>query len=69
MAHDPEKVPEQHADIFYHGMPDGDGHPVGLTDEEYDGLKAERQAAGTWPLDPVPSEEDHDYDPDEFPVE
>ena len=49
---DPQLVPEQHADVFYHGRPDPEtGEPVGLTDEEYDALKAERQADGTWPLD------------------
>jgi hypothetical protein len=36
MAFDPEKVPVEHADLFYHGKPGPDGKPVGLTDEEYD---------------------------------
>ena len=49
MAHDPEKVPVEHADLFYHGKPDADGNPVGLTDDEYNGEKARRIAEGTWP--------------------
>ena len=49
--HDPSLVPPEHADLFYHGKPDEDGNPVGLTDEEYDAEKAEMQAEGTWPLD------------------
>ena len=49
--HDPSLVPPEHADLFYHGKPDEDGNPVGLTDEEYDAEKAEMQAEGTWPFD------------------
>lgn len=39
MPFDPEKVPEEHADLFYHGKPDEDGNPVGLTDQQYDAQK------------------------------
>lgn len=58
MAHDPEKVPLEHADLFYHGKPNEDGTPQGLTDEQYDRLKADRQARGEWPFDQ--KEEHHD---------
>ncbi|HEY9438275.1 MAG TPA: hypothetical protein VIS29_06430 [Streptomyces sp.] len=50
MPHDPEKVPLDHADLFYHGIPGPTGVPVGLTDAEYDREKARRSAEGTWPL-------------------
>lgn len=33
---DPDKVPAEHADLFYHGKPGPDGEPVGLTDEQWD---------------------------------
>lgn len=51
MAHDAAKVPAEFADLFYDGKPDSDGNPVGLTDEQYDALKARKQAAGEWPFD------------------
>jgi hypothetical protein len=51
MPFDPEKVPVEHADLFYHGRPGADGGPVGLTDSQYDGLKAELRERGEWPFD------------------
>jgi hypothetical protein len=53
---DPDLVPLEHADLFYHGMPDEDGNPVGLSDEEYDAEKARKIADGTWPFAPQPEE-------------
>lgn len=50
MAHDPEKVPLEHADLFYHGMPGPSGVPVGLSDAEYDAQKARMIEEGTWPF-------------------
>ena len=58
MSFDPDKVPVDHADLFYHGKADEAGNPVGLTDEEYDRLKERRQADGEWPFDT--EEENHD---------
>lgn len=51
MPFDASKVPMRHADLFYHGKPDDDGNPVGLTDEQWDAQKADMRAEGTWPLD------------------
>lgn len=51
MAFDPDKVPAQHADLFYHGKPDENGHPVGLTDEQWDDQKQRMVASGTYPLE------------------
>lgn len=62
MAHDPSKVPAQHADLFYHGKPNEDGTPNGLTDDQYDRLKARLQAAGTWPLDHEEQAHDDDHE-------
>lgn len=56
---DPDLVPTAHADLFYHGKPDEDGNPVGLTDEQYDAQKARMQNEGEWPFDvSSPPEED-----------
>lgn len=51
--HDPDLVPEDAADLFYHGKPAEDGTPRGLEDEQYDEQKAAMIAAGTWPF-PAP---------------
>lgn len=56
MAFDPEKVPALHGDLFYHGKPDEDGNPVGLTDEQWDAQRERMIAAGTYPLAVVASE-------------
>lgn len=58
MAFDPEKVPAEHADLFYSGRPADDGSPVGLTDEQYDAMKARYRERGEWPFDPPPEQEE-----------
>lgn len=50
MPFDASLVPPQHADLFYHGKPDEDGNPVGLTDEQYDEQKTRMVAADEWPF-------------------
>lgn len=50
MPHDPEKVPLEYADLFYHGKPGPNGEAVGNSDEEYDALKARLTASGDWPF-------------------
>lgn len=50
MSFDPERVPLEHADMFYHGKPGPDGRPVGLTDEQWDAQAASMRADGTYPL-------------------
>lgn len=57
MAFDPELVPLEHADLFYHGKPGPDGSPQGLTDEQWDAQKAEMQENGSWPF-PAHDEEE-----------
>lgn len=47
---DPTKVNEHHVDLFYHGKPDEDGNPVGLTDEQWDAQRDSMIAEGTYPL-------------------
>jgi hypothetical protein len=53
MPFDPDKVPERHADLFYHGKPDEDGNPVGLDDDQYDAEKAfyREHPDLVWPFD------------------
>lgn len=51
MAHDPEKVSLEHADLFYHGKPGPDGRPVGLTDEQWDAQAVILRAEGVYPFD------------------
>lgn len=50
MAFDPERVPREHADLFYHGRPAEDGSPRPLSDAEWDAQKAEKLAGGVWPF-------------------
>lgn len=54
MPFDPEKVPAEHADLFYDGKPDEDGNPVGLSDEGYDAQKQYYREHPDlhWPFDP-----------------
>ena len=55
---DPELVPTEHADLFYSGKPAPDGSPVGLSDEQYDAMKARYRERGEWPFDPPRAPDD-----------
>lgn len=57
MPFDPDKVPDQYGELFYHGKPDEDGNPVGLTDEQWNQQKQELVEMGIYPFPLHKSEE------------
>lgn len=62
MAFDAGKVTAEFEEFAYHGKPDENGEPVGLSDEEYDALVQRWRSHGEEPPWKRPSSVDYTVD-------